>query len=62
MTDRTNAPATGGTPEDVEEIEPASKRGDQGETTHGGDVAGPSSDQAGKPLAPQTGEPIDHSH
>lgn len=62
MTDRTNEPATSGTIDDVEEIEPASKRSDEGQTAHGGDVAGPSSDQAGKPLAPQTGEPIEHSH
>lgn len=33
-----------------------------GQRAHGGDQAGPASDQAGRPLAPQTGEPIDHAH
>jgi len=48
--------------EDVAEIEPGSKKGNQGQAANGGDQAGPSSDEAGAPLAPQTGEPIDHSH
>lgn len=62
MIDTSSAPPNGGTPEEVEELAPASKRGDEGKSGHGGDVTGPSSDEPGRPLAPQTGEPIDHSH
>lgn len=43
--------------EDVAEIEPNSKRGKSGQAAHGGDQAGPSSADAGKPQAPQTGDP-----
>jgi len=43
--------------EDVEEIAPASKSGKLGEAVHGGDRAGPNSDQAGKVQAPQKGNP-----
>jgi hypothetical protein len=43
--------------EDVAEIDPASKRGKSGHAAHGGDQAGPSSDDAGAPLSPQTGDP-----
>ena len=48
--------------DDVVEIEPGSKKGNEGQAVNGGDQAGPSSDQAGRPQAPQTGEPIDHAH
>lgn len=34
-----------------------SRRGDEGEAVHGGDQAGPNSDRAGEPIAPQTGNP-----
>lgn len=43
--------------DDVAEIEPGSKRGKAGQAAHGGDQAGPSSADAGKPQAPQTGDP-----
>ena len=48
--------------DNVLEEEPESKRGMEGQAAHGGRQVGPNSDQAGKPQAPQTGEPIDHSH
>jgi hypothetical protein len=48
--------------EDVTKIEPGSKKANQGQAANGGKQAGPRSDEAGRPLAPQTGEPIDHSH
>ena len=57
----TSSPGRGNI-EDVEEIAPDSKRGTEGQSAHGGRQVGPSSDEAGKPQAPQTGEPIDHSH
>lgn len=41
----------------VIEHEPQSKHGTEGEAAHGGRVVGPNSDQAGKPQAPQTGDP-----
>jgi hypothetical protein len=43
--------------EDVAKTDPASKRGNSGQAAHGGDQAGPSSDDAGRPLSPQTGDP-----
>lgn len=43
--------------DDVIEIAPDSKRGKAGQAAHGGDRAGASSHQAGKPQAPQTGDP-----
>ena len=43
--------------EDVIEREPDSKHGTEGETANQGLRAGPNSDQAGKPQAPQVGNP-----
>lgn len=48
--------------EEVIEVAPDSKRGTEGEAVHGGRQVGPNSDNAGEPQAPQTGEPIEHSH
>lgn len=45
---------------DLEEVldeDPQSKHGDEGEAVHGGEQAGPNSDRAGQPIAPQTGDP-----
>ena len=55
MTDRKREPANDR--EDIAELEPGSKRGKGGQAAHGGDQAGPSSHQAGKPQSPQTGDP-----
>ena len=62
MDQSTTSSPGGGNLDDVEEIAPGSKQGNEGTAAHGGDVEGPSSDDAGRPLAPQTGEPIDHAH
>lgn len=43
--------------EDQIEIEPDSKRGTEGEAASEGRRAGANSDEAGRPLAPQTGNP-----
>ena len=43
--------------DEVTEIEPGSKRGKMGQAAHGGDQAGANSADAGKPQAPQTGDP-----
>ncbi|WP_155264139.1 hypothetical protein [Sphingomonas segetis] len=43
--------------DDVLEQEPESSHGDQGEAANGGEQAGPNSDRAGAPIAPQTGNP-----
>ena len=56
MTDG-NATGTDHDLKDVAEVDPASKRGQSGQAAHGGDQAGPSSDDAGRPLSPQTGDP-----
>lgn len=61
MTDKTPREQNGEL-RDVEEIAPASKRPTDGQAAHGGDQAGPGSDEAGRPIAPQTGDPHDHSH
>jgi hypothetical protein len=42
--------------EDVLEDEPQSKRGAQGKAAHGGEQAGPSSDDGGRTIAPQMGD------
>ncbi len=54
-----NSSKHGGTRDldDVIEHDPQSKHGSEGEAAHGGRVVGPNSDQAGKPQAPQTGDP-----
>jgi hypothetical protein len=49
-------------PESTIELAPDSKHGTEGQAAHGGRQVGPNSDDAGKPQAPQTGEPIDHAH
>ena len=43
--------------EDVAETKPGSKHATGGQAAHGGDQAGPSSDDPGRPLSPQTGDP-----
>jgi hypothetical protein len=48
--------------EDAAEADPQSKHGDQGESVNGGRQTGPNSTRGGEPIAPQTGEPIEHSH
>jgi hypothetical protein len=42
--------------EDVAEDEPQSKHGRQGKAAHGGEQAGPNSDQGGQTIAPQMGD------
>lgn len=39
------------------EEDPEAKHGDEGESAHGGDQAGPNSSRAGQPIAPQPGDP-----
>lgn len=48
--------------EDVLELGPESEHGTEGQAAHGGRQVGPNSDEAGKPQAPQTGEPLDRGH
>jgi hypothetical protein len=43
--------------EDVLEEKPESKHGEQGQAANGGEQAGANSDDAGRPIAPQTGSP-----
>ncbi|HET7315937.1 MAG TPA: hypothetical protein VFI88_00750 [Sphingomicrobium sp.] len=43
--------------EHVLEEKPESKHGEQGQAANGGDQAGPNSDEGGRPIAPQTGNP-----
>ena len=52
-----NTPGSDRDIDDIAEIDPGSKRGKMGQAAHGGDQAGPSSHQAGKPQSPQTGDP-----
>ncbi|MGE5564374.1 MAG: hypothetical protein ACM3ZV_13860 [Bacillota bacterium] len=41
----------------VLEVEPQSKHGDEGEAVHGGDQAGPNSSRGGQPIGQQMGDP-----
>lgn len=43
--------------DEIVEEEPESKRGTEGKSVHGGQRAGPNSADAGKPEAPQVGNP-----
>ena len=52
-----NTPGNDRDIDDVAEIDPAAKRGKMGQAAHAGDQAGPNSADAGKPQAPQTGNP-----
>lgn len=42
--------------EDVLEDEPQSKHGAEGKAAHGGEQAGPNSDEGGRTVAPQMGD------
>lgn len=57
MTDDSNNPSQKRDLEDVLELGPESRIGDEGETVKGGRQEGPNSDRGGQPLAPQVGDP-----
>jgi hypothetical protein len=48
--------------EDMRDVDSGALKPTDGQIANGGEQAGPASDDAGRPIEPQTGEPIDHAH